>query len=530
VKRAWTFLLTTAVVANVVKGFPHSVQEMGFPYWTMTYDDGFIRRGLVGTLIHEFFVGFHPNDQRNIVLALHVTVYFAWIALLYLWARFVTASSDERTRACVLGGLAALLLSHFPTTVFLLCGYLDVILVALCVACAFSVERGKYKTAGVLAAIGPVVHDAFLFLWAPIALLELRELLRTPAAERRARLRTIAPLASALVAAALTMAFHSPSAAERMVAKAPVPPEIQDSFYKFQFGLHIRDALGLMWEKYTLQLDQFLLACAFFLPPILVTAACAYVLDRDTVRWRRILFTIAMLVAPTVVLAIAWDLSRFLLWSGMGAFLLLIRNARDPRKATAFDRRPLVAALAACVFFSTGPYVYAYFEAAFAEYSFAPSATRSTPAAFVTYRFLRIYNRKQFLRDFSSDEKGTCATVSLGGEKVAPCSFVLRPTNWAETKPLWFGPATYEVTITTSPTDLPCPSPTPPVASLTNYVYWRSGGLKPGIPVPISETGVTKARFTMTEEETGMARASVRIVGTEGCFRLDGIRVVLVEE
>lgn len=533
-ERIFVVLVWTAVVLNFVKGLPHAVSELGFPYWTVNYSDGFIRRALVGTVAHELIRGNNSYEQRANVLGIHVAMTFAFWTMMFLWARHASRlDGSVRTERLVLVGGAGVFLSQLPSTSLALASYLDVFLLSLSAACAYHAIRGRYVVAGIIGAVGPFVHEGFLFLWLPIALLSARQLLRTPRGERRALLGRMAPLLSPVVAAALTMAFHSPSAAAHMIDKAPVDATIRQSFHVFQYGLKITDAFFILAKKYATYPGQVLLAMAFFLPPIVVTAVCAHALDAGRGRWKKALFTFVTTLAPCAILLIAWDLSRFLLWSGASAFFLLMSNATSAAKEVEGDARPKdvragvapMLALAGLVLFSTGPHAYAYFEVVHVEYAAGPSLLRWTPAARLTYAFARVYNRFQFTGDWSSLEDGRCTAIAPGVEKIAPCSFVARPGQYVETRELRLAPGTYEATFRASPATAACPAKDPPVAAVMPHFFWRFEDIAADKRFTITEPTTTAITFVMDEEVSVMATVKVSIAPVDGCVRVDEIRL-----
>jgi hypothetical protein len=309
----------------------------------------------------------------------------------------------------------------------------------------------------------------------------------------------------------------------------PIASEVKESFRRDQFGLSIADALGTMAGKYAAMPEQLLLACAFFLPPIIVAALCAYAIDRDPVRWRRALFAFAVTFAPCAVLLVAWDLSRLLMWSGLGAFFLIVSNAKDaPPDARTTTRVPLVA-LAALAFLSTGPFVYAHFEGAWADYPAAPSFTRRTPAAKLTYAFLRLYNRRLFVRDWVSDDDGRCELDAPFVEKPGPCAFVMRSGQDIHTTDVWLEPGTYEANVQLAPAER-CPSNATPIASIVPNIFWRFGAPRSATRVSVTEPATTTIPFSIDAEESAIAQTEVRVSAVEGCFRVDRVSIVRTDD
>lgn len=523
-----------AAVLNVLKGVHSDVQELGIPYWTMTYHEGFIRRGFVGTLVHPFIANYDLATQRKAITTVHELLVAAFCAVLLAWScGVVRRAPTARVRTMVLIGTATLFLSELPTTVIALVGYLDILLLLFCVTGAYLANRGHYLASGLLALIGPLIHDAFVFLWAPVILITARRILRAREEDRWRVARMATPLLLPMVTAVLVVSFHSVTAGLHMIERAPVSEAVKESFRLYQFGLSTRGAFEIMRGKYAAIPEQFLLALAFFLPAPAVIATAANAIDRDPIRWRRAAFTVSVTAAPCMVLLVAWDLSRFLQWTVLSAFLLLLSNAAEQTDEGVSHRsdEPYLSfkkidifAIVTLALLSTGPHVYAYFEVAFTEFSTIPSIasmTRRMPIARLTYGFVRLYNRHQYVHRYVSSE--TCTLEAPSSEHRESCTFILSSGQFAETKELWLEPGAYRATVRMSPIPVECAGPA--MAAIRPNVFWPFGNSRPTTTFEVREPTSGTVTFTIDEEESALARVRLTASSISGCFRLDELRI-----
>lgn len=554
-RRGATGLIGAVVAAasalNLMKGMPGGIQAIGWPYWVLGYRHGFIRRGLVGTIFQALVGRAAVPEQHAWILRVHVLITLAMLSGLLLWAFRAARGASARVRVFVATGSAALLLSQFGPTVFSLAGYVDVILLALATATAALVDRQRYWAAGVLGAVGPFVHDGFLFPWLAVLLLAVRPVDASALLPRvwdKRRALELAPLALPVLASAFVIVAHSRSALDQSMAEVPaMDAGVRDSFFRYQYGLSTSGALEIMIGKYKAMPEQVALSAAMFLPPTVVIAACAVAIDRAS-RKAAALYAAMVSLAPLSILLVAWDLSRFLLWSAHAAFLLLLSNARRARETSADEAArsaraepPLAGTtaiattvVAALVAVSTGPHLYAYFEVAMASYGPSPSLLRDTLGARIAYAYLRTYNRKLFVESFAMDRPCEPETFKAERERDArpdSCRFLVRDGGRVESKGLWLPAGAWVATVTTvatsttsSSSDGPSETCADPAGVLAVNVGWTFGGDK--IIVPIRpEGGRVQATFDLTAEEAAMATVRVRTAATHGCFVVDDLRI-----
>jgi hypothetical protein len=97
-------------LVNSAKGLSSGVQAWGLPFWLMTYDHGFIKRGLVGTLFQAGTRGLPLDRQTALVPMLHLVTCAVFGAAVLLPTVRDLADSAPRTDRQRSGLLAAALL------------------------------------------------------------------------------------------------------------------------------------------------------------------------------------------------------------------------------------------------------------------------------------------------------------------------------------------------------------------------------------------------------------------------------------
>ena len=110
---AVSFLLLLLALISLFKGFSKHVSVWGEPYWLINYNDGLIRRGLLG---HLFSLLYDHKDMPRVhaaILGFHWTACFLLIVSIWEWARSLTGNTT------ILALFAVFAASQFlPTTAY----------------------------------------------------------------------------------------------------------------------------------------------------------------------------------------------------------------------------------------------------------------------------------------------------------------------------------------------------------------------------------------------------------------------------
>lgn len=521
--RPWVFFTSVFAVLNAIQGLGAEPSPWGWPHYAITYEHGFIRRGLVGTLFQAVARELDPAYQKHLAHAVHNVVTTVVLAMLAWLAYRSQEGATRRVQTLVFVGVSSMFLSKLPAALYANSGYLDPYLVGLTGLAGWLISQGRRWEALCLGLIAPFVHDAALFLWLPILVLAVQRIVFDD--DRRAAIKRELPLLLPVVVTLLVQRLHSPSAARAALEAVPMAPGDRESFLLYQFGLTVPRALELMFNGAQKQVPNALLSCAFFLPPALVAATCAVFVLPQRRALPRVLFAFAATLAPCSVLLVAWDLWRFLLWASFGALLVLfdaastVRTEAPTTPSSMSVRGSLVsfATLLMIVHLSTAPYVAAYFEMAGAPPQLTLSVFRALPATKLTYAYLRRYNRRQYVDHFSSRER--CSVANERAEKIQPCSWHLSPAGNVDTEDVRLPAGDYTATVVYSREG--CGDAD---AFMQSRQIWRYGHLGQLVKLGPSETRASVA-IHVSDEEAVMSSVAVRVWATSSCLRVDELRI-----
>jgi hypothetical protein len=375
----WFAGLSSVLAANCWKGFWEGVQGWGVPYWFVDYRDGFVRRGLAGQLFQMVFGRLSVDALTPPVLALHVLTVGA----------LAVASAALAARTCAqIKGAPLLAFFGFGAWVFAAqvwpsltynAGYLDPLVVAMAVAAALLFRSGRTIASGVLIALGPFVHEYFVFLIPFVLAAGLSE------DQGRARDR-IFPIdqappgppphqfvvlgATGLASAALVIFASDPTASMAQIARMPLAEDAKHVLATVTFTQSVHQSIKQMLALLLQNPAYTAFNGLFFLLPTF--AACAGLLFWRSRPSRTNLLQAAAGLFPVAALLVAWDLSRLLVLANITAGFLFLLAARSrvetapvPSTSAPVRRAGSVAAVISIVLaigYGGLPLIYAYFQ------------------------------------------------------------------------------------------------------------------------------------------------------------------------
>ena len=317
----WLALGIGLVVAAVgigvaLRGWRHSPALWGLPFWQVTYGNGFIRRALVGTIFQGVAGSASAATQARAVVTIAHILLFVLIISFAAWLAVLAARATSPTHALALGLVALPIVgsSLFPTMAFTP-GYLDVVMLLIALGSAALLARGWIWAAGAAGALAPFIHEMFICLWIPLAVLGWAILRRT--GQRRPRWQDLVALAAPFVTALMVVAASSASDARREIDQhATGTAAFKLTLLHQQFGQTLSSALtrmGHIQGAYWWPTEPF--ALLYFCWPA-VLALTLYIIWRRALLdgWARAALVLA-LVSPWLMLIVAWDLSRLIVLS-----------------------------------------------------------------------------------------------------------------------------------------------------------------------------------------------------------------------
>lgn len=342
-------------LVSYFKGWNSGIQVWGQPYWVINYSDGLIRRAFLGNLFSLFYDPHDVNRLWPAVLTFHTAISVLTVFTLLLWLRACLRENNALLLLSIAGVFAT---SQFLPTLAYNTGYLDAPLYLLLVLGAACVASGVYWPAFFIGLVGPFVHDSFVFLWATLALLMFWDNRSTGVLWR------VALLAAAILSTAAMYFLPSREAAMAQLSTAPLPGDVRSWMVEVTSVWSIREAMTVMVQRYANRFPNFLLSLLFFGFSTAMMVGTYGVLR--SLRPRHFSVLILASCAPATILALGWDLSRFLVATALSAFVaILFMETRSGYQSAHPLRTPrlygLLPAWGTAVLFFLLPLTYVYF-------------------------------------------------------------------------------------------------------------------------------------------------------------------------
>lgn len=346
-----------AIVAafSYLRGFDATLPTGGYLYAQLTYADGFIRRGLVGSIMAAAQGATPADDVASLILGVHLFASVLLILVLGLWLGYLILAVVDRGGAVLLLAAAGLFLSsQFLPTLGFLGGYADGVILAVLVSSAALVASGRIAMGSLLAAAGPLAHETFVALWVPVAMAGLALTIRDGSAHRARRAWLAAPLATAAAAAAL----HDESALAQQV-RAVVPNELSATWIvDQQFHQSLITSASATVARLSTSWTVDLSAVLVFTLPALVTIALVLVACWGRLTRWDVLALAAAVLSPLAILLVATDLSRFLVMVNLVTFTVVLMLLSRPRPTAMLPSTVLVAVGLLCLVSLLLPFLY----------------------------------------------------------------------------------------------------------------------------------------------------------------------------
>ena len=353
----WALIATLIVgvisLLSYLRGSIPIVQGWGEYFWFLTYSNGFIKRGLVGTLFQSLFGGADHAKQMAEVLRLHLLASMALTLGLLAWLyHCIRKNTIAAARLSLVTTFLVFATSQFLPTVAYNTGYLDVYLYCLFVAAAWLVAQNSFLGASAIGLIGPFIHEDFIFLWASIVVIVFWIGRRSAA---------VSLAAIGILATGTIVLLSSVPAEVAQTQSLPIPADMRSALVNQLFRQSVAGAFLVMVHHFQYYWRNFFIAIAFFgLAPFTMIGTYAIARFR---RFTDIAFLCLATVAPLLVLTVAWDLSRFIVQtalSGITAILVIetCRSNWQVRPAPGVLRFAILVAVIGALL----PPVYAYFE------------------------------------------------------------------------------------------------------------------------------------------------------------------------
>jgi hypothetical protein len=344
-------VIVGAIVTTTISACLRAVRlpnNFAIEHWLIDYRFGFVKRGLVGTIVAAVASAFHARPTEAGVDALAVAAFvifcaaIVWVSLRML--RATRWSSDV--------ALAVLVFVSSPFMVMSahLIGYYDNIVVMLGIVSLALVFAGRIRAAAILQGLSLLVHENTLLVTLPAVVWATHLTAAQGASPRRRMLPLLAPIA--VFAVLLVRQGTAPHHLERSLthylstypfvagtlAEVRVPHWITIGFYD-SYVLH----QGHFQERV---LSQGMIGLV--LPSMLALLGALFAGDALAAVSARTAVVLAICLVPQSMHLLVWDTARTWTYSILCAFLLLwidVESDAERPRSSQFARFVALAAL-----------------------------------------------------------------------------------------------------------------------------------------------------------------------------------------
>jgi hypothetical protein len=337
---AWAMVVTMARAVRSPNDFAEA-------HWLLDYRFGLIRRGFAGSVLSlASAAGVAVPAERTVALLAFAV--FAIFVLVLLWAvaRLVASDADP---ALSFAAAAVFATSPFIVMTAHFMGYLDHLFIAAGFGAAWLARSGRVRAAALLAAAGVLVHESFVVVGLPLVLVgaSLR-----PGARVRAWAGLL-PLALPLAAALALWASES-LVLDRGVLRGQLTARLSAfPFVGGDMNLFVPEWLttGTLatWESQRHAFWRHLSdpnLLGLMVPSGVFLVLASSVLTPAGWRGRRTVRVLAVVIAPLLLHAVAWDTARIWTYTIVAAFGgLWLGGATDGLGRAAARRWLIVAAV-----------------------------------------------------------------------------------------------------------------------------------------------------------------------------------------
>ncbi|MEB3355225.1 MAG: hypothetical protein VKK04_00660 [Synechococcales bacterium] len=329
-------LLASVASLSALKGFIPRPQIWGTYFWFITYQFGFTRRGLVGTLMEPWLQGVDPDTAEARLVVVHIVLLLALVGLILVLAgRFI-----RHTRSVAAAILCAVFLSsHFLTTIAYNGRYPDPLIAVLLVLMAIALERrARLPMAMGLLIIGTLMHEMFLIFACPLILFGLYKSHWQPQSrfpvKKFAQVLVIFLIHAGLMALLIVRAETPSSQFMAIFQNAGISEDVARTVLEVQLSQGTGEALSYMAAKWQINWMNGILASIYSLFPsgvMLLIYWTNFSGDRPPFKAqsnfsRTTYFTLFLFscYGCLSILALAWDLSRFLQFANLTTLLTCV--------------------------------------------------------------------------------------------------------------------------------------------------------------------------------------------------------------
>lgn len=333
---------------SYIRGKTNQLQIFGEPFFYLDYSAGFIKRGLIGSIFGVARKSLDKEAISSLILNTHWTI-SALVFLIFLFLLFSTFAKEKMTAFVVMMLLAC---SQFMPTQAYNTAYLDIFVFLAYGAAVFAFIQKRFIITSIVCLTGLLIHENFIFLWLPISILAVN----APFERNR-----FLSLASPFFFLLLILYFHDKEAPSLVLANTPLSKEFTDVIANVSLGQSMNRAFSGMIDIWNQHWLHALKVMPLFLFPTLLIIT-TYTITRK-IDWRNLVFIFIASFSPLSILAFAWDLSRFLVFTNLSAVasIVLYEHIFSPEKQHEWNKELACLNLGIGSILISMPFIYSYF-------------------------------------------------------------------------------------------------------------------------------------------------------------------------
>ena len=162
------FLFFLVGTISFFKGWLPEVEIFGTYTWELSYKLGFVRRGLIGTLLSDFLSEFSRAESLNYVYGIYAMIYGVFItSCSRLSVKTLEVVALPLKLVCCL-----LSLLFFASPVFSTLGYMvgfpDILLFQLALVGCLGLWMNSRFIPFIVSVVGILIHEGFVYIWCPL--------------------------------------------------------------------------------------------------------------------------------------------------------------------------------------------------------------------------------------------------------------------------------------------------------------------------------------------------------------------------
>lgn len=297
------------ILISYSRGYNSELSKWGEPYWVINYNDGLLRRALIGEIFSWFYNQKNLPSLRPAIITIHLTACFIFAIILLIWVQIQIRYENS---IFLISVFVLFIGSQFFPRLAHDTGYLDVYVYGLVLAAIIFAIVQLWLPIILIGIVGPFINEGFLFVWMTFSVMLLYN---------KMTLNRFLVCLSPSVSAIILYFFSSENAALNQMATSPLMPDVKAMMLEYQFGHTLQRTTYIMQWKFRHHFNNFLVAAVFYLYPSAFICTLFSFASRD---FKASLALVLSSFAPLTILIFGWDLSRFLLISPFSSLISVL--------------------------------------------------------------------------------------------------------------------------------------------------------------------------------------------------------------